>query len=144
MINIEWYYELLLLLKTEDPIIIWPYMVSFFFLSFIIFLLYTQKYSKGKKRAFPKNFNQVSSNAVLLWAPQSWAFLFCFFNRAPPMAYRSSQVKGQIRAVATGLYHSHSNAGSKLYLRPIPQLMAIPDPLPNEKGQGLNPHPHGY
>ena len=46
---------------------------------------------------------------------------FCLF-RAAPMAYGSSQARGQIRAVAAGLRHSHSNTGSE------PQLMATPDP----------------
>ena len=38
--------------------------------------------------------------------------------RAATMAYGSSQARGLIRAVAAGLYHSHSNAGSD----PTPQL----------------------
>ena len=39
---------------------------------------------------------------------------FCLFAfpRATPMAYGGSQARGQIGAVATGLHHSHSNAGS--------------------------------
>ena len=37
--------------------------------------------------------------------------LFCLF-RVAPAAYRSSQARGQIRAVAAGLHHSHSNSGS--------------------------------
>ena len=51
------------------------------------------------------------------------------------MAYRGSQARGQIRAVAAGLHHSHSNAGSKLHLGPLSQLMATPDPRPTELGQ---------
>ena len=47
-------------------------------------------------------------------------------------------------AVAAGLCHSYSNAGSKLCLQPTPQLMATPDPQPTEWGQGSNLHPHGY
>ena len=39
-------------------------------------------------------------------------FFFCLF-RAASMAYGSSQDRGWIRAVAIGLRHSHSNAGSK-------------------------------
>ena len=35
---------------------------------------------------------------------------------------------GLSRAAAAGLHHSHSNAGSKLHLRPTPQLMATLDP----------------
>uniref|UniRef100_A0A8C3W7G2 MACPF domain-containing protein n=1 Tax=Catagonus wagneri TaxID=51154 RepID=A0A8C3W7G2_9CETA len=36
--------------------------------------------------------------------------------------------RGQIRATAAGLHHSHSNARSKLHLQTIPQLVATPDP----------------
>ena len=38
------------------------------------------------------------------------------------MAYGGSQARGQIRAIASGLPHSHSNTGSELYLQPKPQL----------------------
>ena len=41
-----------------------------------------------------------------------------FLFRAAPVAYGSSQAKGQIRAVAAGLYHSHSNARSEPPLWP--------------------------
>ena len=46
-------------------------------------------------------------------------FFFCLF-RAAPAAYVSFQARGQIRASASGLRHSHSKAGSKPCLRPIP------------------------
>ena len=59
------------------------------------------------------------------------------------MAYGGSQSRGQIGAVAAGLRHSHSNGRSKPHLQPTPQLTAMPDPLPTERGQGLNWHPHG-
>ena len=39
-------------------------------------------------------------------------FFFCIF-RAAPAAYGGSQARGQIRAAAAGLHHSHSNAGSE-------------------------------
>ena len=39
-------------------------------------------------------------------------FFFCLL-RAIPAAYGCSQVRGQIRAVASGLRHSHSNARSE-------------------------------
>ena len=57
-------------------------------------------------------------------------FIFCLFafSWAVHMAYGGSQVRGLIRAVATGLHQSHSNAGSESRLRPTPQLMATPDP----------------
>ena len=40
-----------------------------------------------------------------------WSFFFVFF-RAAPTAYRGSQARGLIGAVAIGLHQSHSNAGS--------------------------------
>ena len=41
-------------------------------------------------------------------------FFFCLFvsSRAAPVAHGGSQVRGQIRAIAIGLHHSHSNTGS--------------------------------
>ena len=55
-----------------------------------------------------------------------WGF---FFFKATPEAYGSSQARDRIGAVAAGLPHSHSSAGSESLLRPTPQLMATPDPL---------------
>ena len=52
---------------------------------------------------------------------------FCLF-RAEAAGYGSSQVKGQIWAVTTGLHHSHSNSRSKPCLWHTPQLTAMPDP----------------
>ena len=43
------------------------------------------------------------------------------------MAYGGSHASGPIGAVAAGLRHSHSSAGSELRLRPTPQLTAMPD-----------------
>ena len=63
---------------------------------------------------------------------------------AVPVACGSSKVRGQIRAAAVSLHHSHSNVGSELHLQSVPQLTAMPDPSPAEQGQRLNPHPHGY
>ena len=64
--------------------------------------------------------------------------------RAAPVAYGGSQARGWIGgAVAASLCHSHSNVGSRLRLQPTPQLMAMSDPYPTERGQGSNPHPHG-
>ena len=39
-------------------------------------------------------------------------FLYLFFLRAAPSAYRGSQARHPIGAVAAGLHHSHSNARS--------------------------------
>ena len=36
------------------------------------------------------------------------------------VTYGSSQTRGRIGAMAASLHHSHSNAGSKLCLWPIP------------------------
>ena len=58
-------------------------------------------------------------------------FVFCLFI-ATPAAYVSSQTRGRIRAVAAGLHHSHSNAGSEPSLQPTPQLTAMLDPSPTE------------
>jgi len=62
----------------------------------------------------------------------SLSFFFFFnlfdFSRAAPTAYGGSQARGLIGAVADSLHQSHSNAGSKLHLRPTPQLTAMPDP----------------
>ena len=48
--------------------------------------------------------------------------------RTTSTAYGSSQVRGRIIAVATGLDHSHSYAKSKPHLWPTPELMAMQDP----------------
>ena len=59
--------------------------------------------------------------------PTSVLFLFLLLFRAARVAYRGSQARDLIRAVAAGLYHSRSNAGSELRLRPTPGLTAMPD-----------------
>ena len=52
------------------------------------------------------------------------SLFFFFLFRATPVGYGDSQVKAQIRAIASGLHHSHINAGTE----PCLQLMATPDP----------------
>ena len=47
--------------------------------------------------------------------------------RAAPTAYGSSQPRGQIRAAAAGLCHSHSHARFKPNLQLTPQLTAMLD-----------------
>ena len=47
-------------------------------------------------------------------------FLFFCLFRATPAAYGDSQAGGRVGAVAAGLYHSHSNAGSDPPLHPTP------------------------
>ena len=55
-------------------------------------------------------------------------FFFCLFLRAEHVTYGDSQARGPIRAIAAGLHHSHSIAGSKLCLRPTLQLTTMSDP----------------
>ena len=69
----------------------------------------------------------------------SATFFSFLLLRATPMAYGGSQAKGQITAYTTATAHT----GSKSCLQPTPQLMAMTDPQPTERGQGMNPHPHG-
>ena len=55
-----------------------------------------------------------------------FVFCFCLFKAAPE-AYGGSRARVQIRAVAAGLHHSHSNVRTEPYLRSTPQLMAMLD-----------------
>ena len=55
------------------------------------------------------------------------ATIFFFLFMAAPMAYRGSQARGLIEAIASGLGHSHSNARSELHLLSTTQLTAMPD-----------------
>ena len=77
------------------------------------------------ERSGINNYCQQGTFSILISALPS--FLFLLF-RATPMAYRSSQARGQIGAVAADLPHSHSNGRSEPHLRPAPQLVATPDP----------------
>ena len=52
----------------------------------------------------------------------------CLLFRAAPEAYGGSQARGPIRAAAASLRQGHSNARSKPYLPPTPQLVATLDP----------------
>ena len=56
------------------------------------------------------------------YSPAPFIYFVCLFvfSRAAPVAYGSSQARGLIGAVATGLYQSQSNSGSKPHLRPTP------------------------
>ena len=63
-------------------------------------------------------------------------YLFSLF-RPTPSAYGISQARDRIGAVATGLYHSHSDARSEPCLWSSPQLMATPDHLPHWQRLGI-------
>ena len=54
-------------------------------------------------------------------------YSFCLF-RVTPAAYGGAQGRGWIGAIAAGLGHNHSNAGSELCLWPTSQLMAMLNP----------------
>ena len=53
---------------------------------------------------------------------------FFLLFMAIPEAYGSSQTRGQIRAAAASLGHSHSNTGPELQLQPMLWLVAMTDP----------------
>ena len=54
-------------------------------------------------------------------------YIICLF-RAASVAHGGSQARGQNRAIAASLCHSHSNAGPELHLQTTLQLMATLDP----------------
>ena len=56
------------------------------------------------------------------------SFSFFFFKGPHVRHMEAPRLGGWIRATAAGLYHSHSNAWTKLPLWPTPQLTATPDP----------------
>ena len=53
---------------------------------------------------------------------------FFFLFMVASVTYGSSQARGQIRAVAVSLCHSHGNARSEPHLLPMLQLAATTDP----------------
>ena len=64
-------------------------------------------------------------------------FFFLLLFRAAPMAYRNSQVRGKIRAIAAGLHQSPRNSGSKPCQPHTPSSWQcqIPDPLSKARNQ---------
>ena len=56
-------------------------------------------------------------------------YLFIYFLfKATPAAHVHFLAKGQIRAAATCLCHSHNNTGSEPHLKPTQPLAATPYP----------------
>ena len=70
---------------------------------------------------------------------RGWGMGYFIFFRATSMAYWGSQARDQTRAIATGLYHSHSNARSKLCLRHTPQLASNTGFLTHWVRPGIEP-----
>ena len=104
------------------------------------------------EKAKTKQTNKQKNKFVIIINKLDIFILFCLvvvvviavaISWAAPTAYGGSQARGLTGAVATGLRQSHSNAGSELRLRPTPQLMAMPEPSPTERGQRSNLQPHG-
>ena len=63
---------------------------------------------------------------------------------AAPVAYGSSQAKGQIWATAFGLHHSHSNLGSQPHLVTYTTARSNAGSLTHWVMPGSSLHPHGY
>ena len=75
----------------------------------------------------------ISNPLYRIWFFSPVKFFFFFFRlffslRAAPMAYGSSQVKGQIRATIASLGHSHSNTNPSLICNLRHSLGQCPDP----------------
>ena len=69
---------------------------------------------------------------------EQWIIMFFFLPLYLPGGREgSSWVRGQIRAAAAGLYHSHNNAGYKLHLWPMCSLLQcwILNPLSEARNQ---------
>ena len=67
-----------------------------------------QKMRKRKKELYQTRRKKPSRNK-----DSENAFFFFLLFRDVPAAHGGSQARGQIRAIAAGLRHSHSNAGSE-------------------------------
>ena len=94
------------------------------------------------KELFPSKGSFLFKNFSISLSRGSFLFLFFFFFclfRVAPAAYGGSQARGRIRAIYTGLSHSHSKTGSKQCLWPTPQLTAMLDPLTHWARPGIEP-----
>ena len=92
-------------------------------------------------KRIPRNLPKQASTGNLGELPRGrtdyLSLLFLF--RAAPVAYGSSQARGRIRAVASGLCHNHSNARSKPHLWTALQLAAMPRSLTCWMRPGIEP-----
>ena len=76
------------------------------------------------KRDVFLSFSFLNANNLI----HSFIHSFIYSFGGAPTTYGGSQARDPIRAVATGLLHSHSNARSEPCLHPTLQLMVMPDP----------------
>ena len=76
------------------------------------------------------------TQCTIAGTPQIYIF---FLFKATPAAYGSSQARGQIRATAAGLYHSHSNSGYKTHLWPTQHAYGIGQSLTHWVRPGVKP-----
>ena len=81
-----------------------------------------------KKRAVWNICSGFQKNEWVWWLNLFTYLIIFFLFKAAHAAYRNCAARGQIRAAAADLHHSHSNIRSELHLWPTPQLMASPDP----------------
>ena len=81
--------------------------------------------------------NKIEVFLICLTKEQHFIYLFIFM--AIPVAYRSSQARGQIRAAAASLHHGHGHTRSEQHLQPTPQLVAMWDPLTHWARPGIKP-----
>ena len=74
--------------------------------------------------------DQLSPRTIFNLPNSATLLFFYFFVFLGPHQWHMEvpRLRGQIKAEAAGLHHSHSNARSKPRLRPTPQFMATPDP----------------
>ena len=77
--------------------------------------------------------------------PILWKFFFLFFFCSLGLHLRHVEIpRLGVKSAAAGLHQGLSSTGSEPHLRLIPQLTAVLVSGPTDRGQGLNPNPHGY
>ena len=79
--------------------------------------------------------------------PDLWISAYCKHGPLPKKVYFLCAIwkflgQGLNQSCSCGLHHSHSNTRSRLHLRPMLQLAAMPEPSLDEWDQELNPHPY--
>ena len=99
----------------------------------------SQQYNHHVRHQIPDNQQTLSSYTRSLLLTY-FIFIFLLF-RATPTAHGCSHARGRTGAAAASLGHGHShNAGSKPYLQPTMQLLAVPEPhLTHQVRPGIKP-----